>query len=372
LLVAATGLGAVVLVTTLLRAEAPPSQDSHPATSASASSTASGSAAPPAASAAPPASVTPFDDVDLDALARAALKSATQDEDDGDYLGCLRTLAPGPSTWSSQLSALSEELSDAVWRRQRSCIRRARSQADKAVRAKDYPAAIALLEPLVEHIEEGSFGTVTVDGAWLLNDLAFAYQRNHQYVECIQLVGTVSVAGDRAEKVLKAIDHNLDGCNKRLDAEYAIQSGRCRISIDGAISTAALPSALAPRGAVAACVALVPGKRPPDTAPDEDPLVCPVVALVWKGAKGAIERKELRAADRDASRQLYPDPLKDEDFCLGSSSIVVGTRDEKNFVRVIGEPGKNCQGRQCSHISSVDMFYEWNDDVLTPSLDITH
>jgi hypothetical protein len=235
----------------------------------------------------------------LDALVRAALKSATQHEDDGDYLGCLRTLAPGPSTWSSlPLSALSEELSDAVWRRQRSCIRRARSQADKAVRAKDYPAAIALLEPLVEHIEEGSFGTVTVDGAWLLSDLAFAYQQNHQYVECIQLVGSPSLAGDGTEKVHKAIDHNLDGCNKRLDAEYAIQSGRCRISIDGAISTAALPSALAPKGAAAACVALVPGKRRPNTAQDEDARVCPVVALVWKGAKGAIARALPRPTER--------------------------------------------------------------------------
>jgi hypothetical protein len=370
MLVVATGLGAIVLGTTLLRAEDLPSQ-SHPVPSGSASTAAPGSATTPAASAAPPAPVTPTENVDLDALARAALKSAAQSEDGRDYAGCLRSLAPGPDTWSSS-SQLSDELSDAVWFRQRSCIRRARAEADKEVRAKDYPAAIELLEPLVKHVGEGSFHSVDVEGAWLLSDLAFAYQRNHQYVECIQLVGGMSLLGDDTEKVSKAIDHNLDGCNKRLDAEYAIKSGGCRISIDGAIATAAVPPALAPKGAAAACVALVPGAPTPDTTQDERGPICPVVALVWKGARGAIERKELRSAGHDPSQEFYLDPLTDEDYCLGSSSIAFGTRAGKDFVRVSGAPGENCQGRQCYHISSVDMFYEWNGEVLTQSLDVTY
>jgi hypothetical protein len=311
--------------------------------------------------------------VDVNAVARAALIIAKQAEDDGDYHECLRALASGPDTWW-WASQLNEEMGGAVWRTQRSCMRRLRAQADKAVRAKDYSSAIELLAPVVEHIEEGNFNTVTIDGGWLLNDLAFAYQRDHQYVACLQLIGSLSLElgdGD-ADRLFKAVDHNLSGCRKRLDAEYAIKSGGCRISIDGAIATVAAPRALMPEGAAAACVALVPGKRPPTAKEDEYAPACPVVALIWRGASGAVEREELPTAGPDAPHQRSSDPLNEVDFCTGLSSIEVGTKDGKSLVRVSGAPDEHCRGHQCLHIGSVDVFYEWNGEVLTPALDVTY
>jgi hypothetical protein len=168
---------------------------------------------------------------------------------------------------------------------------------------------------------------------------------------------------------VNALDHNSAGCYRGLDAEYAIRSGGCRISIDGAIATAVAPPALAPKGAAAASVALVPAKRPPD-APDSDP--CPVVALVWKGAKGAIERKVLPVVDPDPMGDYRPDPLNEVDFCHGLSSIARGTMAGKSFIRVRGEPDGHCQGKQCLHIGTIDTFYEWNGHALTPALDVTN
>ena len=367
----ATGLGAVVLWSALVRADEPPLRHG-PAGSASAGSASTAAAGPatPVANAAPSAWHPPSQ-AELDALARVALKSAAQAQGDGDYHECLWVLASGPNTWW-HASDLSEEVADAVWLVQRDCTRRLRAEADKAVRAKDYATAIELLEPVADAIREGSFRTVTVDGGWLLSDLAFAYQRNHQYVECIHLIGSLSLEGDQGtDRLLKAIGYNLDGCNKKLDAEYAIKSAHCRIPIEGAIATAAAPRAMAPEGATAACVALIPGKRPPDASKDEYVLVCPVVALVWKGAKGAVERKELPTRSDPAESAPFPDPLDEEDFCTGLTSIAVGAMDDKRFVRVSGAPDEHCQGRQCLHIGSVDMFYEWNGKLLVPALDLT-
>ena len=75
-------------------------------------------------------------DVDLDAMARAALVRAKEDENNGDYLGCVAELAARPDTWSRS-SWLGEEVGEAVWRKQRDCTRRARALAEKAVREND-------------------------------------------------------------------------------------------------------------------------------------------------------------------------------------------------------------------------------------------
>src|SRR5262245_9807983 len=67
----------------------------------------------------------------------------------------------------------------------RTAIRKARGDAEKAVRAKDYAKAIALLEPLLA--ECGDQQSIT-DRAWLAGDLAAAYERNGQYLECARLM----------------------------------------------------------------------------------------------------------------------------------------------------------------------------------------
>ena len=212
---------------------------------------------------------------------------------------------------------------------------------------------------------------MSVDSAWLISDLAFAYQRNHQYLKCIKVSGHLSIdsSGGIPERVLNALDYNRAGCYRGLGAEYGIRSGGCRISIDGAIATAGAPPSLAPKGVAAACVALVPAKRPPD-APDSDP--CPVVALVWKGAKGAIERKVLPVVGSDPMGDHRPDPLNEVDFCHGLSSIARGTMAGKNFIRVRGAPDEHCHGRGCLHIGSIDTFYEWNGNALTLAVDVTN
>jgi hypothetical protein len=94
-----------------------------------------------------------------------------------------------------------------------------------------------------------------------------------------------------------------------------------------------------------------------------------VVALVWRGAKGAIERKELRTERNEA---FWADLLNDDDFCHGLSSIAVGTRAGKSVVRVSGHVEGHCKGFDCRLMGSLDMFYGWNGEVLTPTLDLTY
>jgi hypothetical protein len=53
--------------------------------------------------------------------------------------------------------------------------RKARSAADKAVRAKDYAKAIALLEPFVHACSDVED---PVGSAWLAGELAVAYEKN--------------------------------------------------------------------------------------------------------------------------------------------------------------------------------------------------
>jgi hypothetical protein len=246
----------------------------------------------------------------------------------------------------------------------KTAIRKARAEADKVMRTKQYPKAIALLEPLVR---DCTMDVPLIDRAWLAGDLAVAYERNGQYLECERLMGPLShprsgLQESGNEKLVKAIEYNLDRCSKAFDARYAaIKPGGCTLAIDGAIATAAAPPALVPKGAAAACVALVPGKRAAKTA-DDDPevrdVVCPVVAMVWKGAKAKLERKELTSDGAGA--------LGDDSFCCALSSIAVGTMAGKSLVRVRGE-GRECSGGTADAAS--DTFYEWNGTALIQAID---
>jgi hypothetical protein len=370
LLAMAIGLGAIALCASLVHKD----EEALPASRPARAAAAPGPSATPVTTAAPrvaPAGTGHGVEVDLDAMALDALERAKVYEADGDYRRCLAELAAQPSRWIWS-SRLGDEVREAVARKQRHCTRRLRALAEQAVREKDYPAAIALLEPVVESLQEGNFDTVTVDGAWLISDLAFAYLRNHQYVECILVSRGMALqySGEIPEKLLKALGHNGDRCEEALDAQYAIKSGGCRISIEGAIATAVAPPALAPEGATAACVALVPDKRPPD-ATDDMPDPCPVASVVWKDAKGAIQRKVLSVEEHAPGDDYVPNPLIEIDFCHGLTSIARGALDGKTFVRVRGEPDGHCKGTQCVHIGLVDTFYEWNGHALAPVLDLT-
>lgn len=241
-------------------------------------------------------------------------------------------------------------------------IHKVRAEADKVIAAKDYPKAISLLEPLLRDCGESQS---LADRAWIASDLAVVYQRNGQYVECERLMAPLShprsglrEAGDR--RLVKAVEFNLDYCSKALDAKFAaIKPGGCGLTVDQAIATASAPPALVPRGATAACVALVPGKPRPKTD-DGDPeirdVVCPVVAVVWKGGK-ALERKELPAS---------AGALGDENGCCNLSAIAAGTLGGKTLIRVRGQ-GLACGGGNSDTAS--DAIYEWAGGALTLSLD---
>jgi hypothetical protein len=244
----------------------------------------------------------------------------------------------------------------------KAAMRKVRGDADKAVRAKDYAKAIALLEPVAHDCSDGRD---PVASAWLASDLAVAYEKNGQFLECARLMAPLShprsgLQESANDKLVKAIEFNLDHCSKAFDAKYAaIKSGGCSLTIEHAIATAAAPEAVVPKGAAAACVALVPGKRGPKAA-DEDPevrdVVCPRVALVWKTTKG-LERQELAGGDG---------VLGDDGVCCNLSSIAAGAMDGKILVRVRGQ-GRDCSGGTAD--SASDAFYEWKGRALTSTLD---
>jgi hypothetical protein len=247
----------------------------------------------------------------------------------------------------------------------KAAARKLRKEADKAAGAKDHAKAIALLEPFLRDCSDDKD---PVDRGWLASDLAVDYEKTGQLVECQRLLGplayprsAVQQSGD--DKLIHAIDYNLDRCGKALDAKYApVKPGGCTLPLGRAIASAAAPAALVPRGAAAACVALVHGKpapKGPDDDPDARDVVCPRVALAWKGAKAGLELQDLSGSDPGGA-------LGDDSVCCNLSSIAAGTVGGKALIRVRGH-GRDCSGGTADTAS--DVFYEWNGKALSATLD---
>lgn len=238
-------------------------------------------------------------------------------------------------------------------------IRKARADADKAMRARQPGKAIAALEPLASCADEGDVDAA----AWVASDLAAAYDQNGQYLECARLMAPLSHPSSRVAsgKLQKAIEYNLDHCRKAIDKRYeSIRPGGCPLKIAGAIATAMAPPALAPKGAAAACLALVPGppaSKPPPADGDEHEVVCPRIALVW--GVGKAERREL-AADSGG--------LVDDSVCCNLGAIAAGALDGKTLVRLRGQ-GRDCNGGTAD--AATDVFYEWNGKALAAPIDVS-
>ncbi len=247
----------------------------------------------------------------------------------------------------------------------KAAARKLRKDADQAAGGKDYAKAIALLEPFLRDCADD---TDPIDRGWVASDLAVDYEKNGQFVECQRLLGPLSSprsavheAGD--DKLIRAIEHNLDRCSKGLDARYAaVKTGGCTLPLSRAIATAAAPAALVPKGASAACVVLVKGK-PAAKGSDDDPesrdVVCPRVVLAWKGAKAGLDYQDLSGSDPGGA-------LGDDSVCCNLTSIAAGTVGSKTLVRLRGH-GRDCNGGTAD--SASDAFYEWNGKGLSPAFD---
>ena len=227
----------------------------------------------------------------------------------------------------------------------KAALRKARAAADKSMRAKDYKAAIATLLP----VSQACGGDADkIEQAWLDGDLAVAYEKDGQPLECEKLMAPWShpssgLQDGGNDKLAAAIDYNLDHCAKDFDAQYtALKADACALTIAGASASVAAPLALAPKGATAACVALVPG----DTCPD--------VALYWK--KGA--KVSHSVIDNDATH--------DPSFCCNLSAIAIGSLNGKTLVRVKGG-GRECSGATADVDN--DFILEWKGKTLDTVLD---
>jgi len=247
----------------------------------------------------------------------------------------------------------------------KAAAKKLRKDADQAAGAKDPARAIALLEPFLRDCAADD--PDPVDRGWLASDLAVDYEKNGQLVECQRLLGPLSdphaaVQRSGNDKLVHAIAYNLDHCSKAFDARYAaVKPGGCSLSLGRAIATAAAPPALVPRGASAACVALIHGKpaaRRPDDDPEARDVVCPRIVLAWKGAKPSLELQDLSGSDLGGA-------LGDESVCCNLSSIAAGAAAGKTLIRVRGH-GSDCNGGTAD--SEADMFYEWSGKALTPGI----
>jgi hypothetical protein len=247
----------------------------------------------------------------------------------------------------------------------KAAARKLRKDADQAASAKDPARAIALLEPF---LRECSADKDPVERGWVASELAVDYETTGQFIECQRLLGplrdprsAVGQSGD--DKLIRAIEHNLDRCSKGLDARFAaIKTGGCTLSLGRAIATAAAPAALVPRGASAACVVLVHGKpaaKGADDDPDSRDVVCPRVVLAWKGARPSLDYQDLSGSDAGGA-------LSDDSVCCNLRSIAAGTLGGKTLIRVRGQ-GRDCNGGTAD--SASDAFYEWNGKGLGPAFD---
>jgi hypothetical protein len=242
--------------------------------------------------------------------------------------------------------------------------RKLRKDAE-AAGAREPAKAIALLEPFLRDCSDDKD---PVERGWVASDLAVDYEKTGQFIECQRLLGPLSAprsavgqSGD--DKLIRAIEHNLDRCSKGLDAKYAaVKAGGCTLSLGRAIATAAAPAALVPRGASAACVVLVHGKpaaKGADDDPDSRDVVCPRIVLAWKGAKPGLDYQDLSGSDAGGA-------LSDDSVCCNLKSIAAGTVGSKTLVRVRGH-GRDCNGGTAD--SASDAFYEWNGKGLGPAFD---
>jgi hypothetical protein len=116
-----------------------------------------------------------------------------------------------------------------------------------------------------------------------------------------------------------------------------------------------LPTALWPKGASAACLALVGGHA---NYQHDGNVVCPHVALVVQ-RNGKITRRALQADDSG---------LIDEQFCCGYDTVAVGIKDGAAMVRVGADVGvTDCNGGP-GH-ATLDEVLKWKGDVLTVVVD---
>ena len=244
--------------------------------------------------------------------------------------------------------------------------RKARGVADKAVKAKDYKLAIATLAPYAATCS--SSGDEAIETAWLIGDLAVAYELNGDYVACKAAVeplvfpkSDVSRAG--SDKLSSALQYNLDQCQKKLDDSYAaLKSNSCPFAIDDSTVAAAVPASLVPKGATAACVALVgPDDKRAGAKPDDDlpPVSCPVIALVAKGPGAKLTRRVLGK------------PSDDETFCCGFNKIAVGVKAGQSLIRVGADSWvRECHGGTAT--TSLDKIFELKNNALSVVVDASN
>jgi hypothetical protein len=156
------------------------------------------------------------------------------------------------------------------------------------------------------------------------------------------------------------VKDRFDRCRVAAEQPYKqIKSGACRLKVPGAISTTAAPRALIPRGAKAACVALVPGSPGvKTTSPDYDvETVCPRLELVWSTGK-----RRHRALAFDSG------PLANPAWCCNLGSIAAGTLDGQTVIRISGE-GHPCGGGTA--YEATDAVYLWNGTALASPIDLS-
>jgi hypothetical protein len=254
----------------------------------------------------------------------------------------------------------------------KTAMRKARGVADKAMKAKVYKKAIAALEPFRSCDDTKD----PVESAWLAGDLAVAYWKDGQLVECRHLMEPLvypksDIARNGNDKIMNALQYNLDQCEKEFDAQYsALKSDACALTIDDAVTAVALPAALAPKGAAAACLALVPGTpagganaNPKDDDDSGLPeVVCPRLAVISKGKGAKLDRQLLGGAD---------DQLAEQDFCCGLNRLAVGVKDGKTLIRIgANEWTRECHGGTAT--MSLDSIIEWKGTTLTGVVDASN
>jgi hypothetical protein len=243
----------------------------------------------------------------------------------------------------------------------KAALRKARSVANQAARRTDYKAAIATLAPFRTTCDEAD----PVEHGWLLSDLAVDYLKDGQPVECKKLVddalypkSAVAQAGN--DKLMSALAHNGELCGKALVAQYGpFDTTPCPFAIadaakndTGGMAATALPATLWPKGAEAACLAVV-------SRQDSDKVVCPRLSLVVKAKDGKLTRRALKTNKSGLTAEM---------FCCGYDTVAVGIKDGTPMVRLGADtPVRECSGGTAH--ASLDEVLAWKGDILTVVLD---
>jgi hypothetical protein len=217
-------------------------------------------------------------------------------------------------------------------------LKAARKQADAYVKAGQYDAAIALLQPDGCYLEDEQSQALHEQIAWRISDLAYAYYKAGKLEDCYAVAasqlapyrGNVD-SFDNLEKPSAALAYNAKLCQEAVDKKLGAftDAAKCTLAEDAW----GIPAEALGGDDREACIV-----QSGDRKDEEGLRTCGEVTLVQQSKKGRLSRTKLKVDDGN---------LTDGSVCCNITSVGFARRPKTWAMRVV-TLGRNCDGGTAS------------------------